>query len=676
MNILIPDMWLREHLDTDATPKELKTCLSLCGPSVERIHGTGKDSVYDIEITTNRVDAFSVRGIAREAVAILPQFAKSARLRPYKSADFTASDGRKAGIDIEVVNDPRLCRRILAVLIDGVTVGESPTFIKKYLEMVGQRPLNNAIDITNYVMWELGHPLHAFDYDTLAGKKIIVREAKKGETAITLDGKTHTFRGGEVVFDNGSGEIVDLPGIMGTQNSVISQKTKRVLLWVEDIDSRKIRYSSMGLSIRSQAAVINEKHPDPELGYEALKRAAYFYQTAAGGRIVSAVIDIYPDKPVPKVVTLGKKLLTQYLGTDISDREVKDILGRLNFLTEIKNGTSGRDTEYIVTPPTYRAQDIEIAEDVIEEIARIYGYHNIRTSLPSGELPLVIPDPVFTWENEIKVRLRDWGYTEIYTYSMLSREQLERFSYDPAKQYRIQNVLLTDQEFMRPGLIPGLVDSLKQNLQIDADIRLFELSNTYAYRPGNLPDEREYLGIVSAGNLFRDLKGIAETVFYLFGIGFPAADGILPPYADPSMSIPLGLYGWIGMLNTKTAYATGLRQPVTVLELDFTTMVKHANRARTYVPVPKYPAVYEDLTFTVPPGFRVGPFIEALAKSHPLIHNIEFAGRYADTRTFHITYLDPGHNLTAEDIQPVRSKIMNIAMDKFGAKAKTIGNTA
>ncbi len=232
MNILIPDSWLRDYLKTKATPKQIKDCLSLCGPSVERIYTVNGETVYDIEITTNRVDAYSVRGIAREAAVILPQFGIDAKMLSVDSVDLKGREYRKAHpLDISIDNTHGFCGRILAMKLGSVRIGQSPKWMQRRLQLVGQRPINNLIDITNYVMWEIGHPVHAFDYDRLTQKKIIVREAKKGEHAVTLDNIHHTFMGGELIFDDGKGEIIDIPGIMGTANTVVTDGTKNVLLF-------------------------------------------------------------------------------------------------------------------------------------------------------------------------------------------------------------------------------------------------------------------------------------------------------------------------------------------------------------------------------------------------------------------------------------------------------------
>ena len=253
MNILIPHSWLSDFLETNAKPEKIAEFLSLCGPSVEKLEKVGDDWVYDIEVTTNRVDMMSVYGVAREASVILPQFGYQARLKKYNPDEINkfvshkinkfVSDEIKGGgkLDFKISNNPALCKRILAIKLENVELGPSPSWLSSRLSKVGQRPLNNAIDITNYVMWEIGHPIHVFDYDRLKRQKILVREAKKGESLTTLDGIKYNLNGGEVIFDDGAGEIIDLPGIMGTANTVVTPETKNVLLWIESIEPVRIR---------------------------------------------------------------------------------------------------------------------------------------------------------------------------------------------------------------------------------------------------------------------------------------------------------------------------------------------------------------------------------------------------------------------------------------------------
>lgn len=667
MNILIPDSWLREYLKTDAKPADIQRCMSLCGPSIERTATIGNDIIYDIEVTTNRVDSYSVYGIAREAAAILPEFGFRATLTPLDTKFPKAKTLPK--LDIRITDPDKLCRRILAIKISNVTLAPSPKWMRERLEKVGQRPLNNIIDITNYVMWETGLTSHAFDYDRLTKKSILVRKANKGERLLTLDFKRHTLRGGELVFDDGTGIIIDLPSIMGTSNSVITNSTKNVLLLVESADPEIIRYGSMGLGIRTQAATINEKGPDVEGAYTSITRVAKLATEITGGKPGSTLFDLYPNKQKPARVSVSHEKLSSYLGTAIEPKRVISILSNLGFTA------SKKDNMYHVTPPSWRMTDCQIPEDVIEEVARVYGYHNISARLPEGEPPIVLPNPTLMWEEELKIRLRDWGFTELVTYSMLSEEQMNAWSFDKSKAYKISNPLSSEWVYLRPKLWPGILAALKQNANAASDLRLFELGMVYEYQEAGLPKERPALAVVLTGHKFTEAKGLAESIFELVGIPFPVGKEqkhlTLHSWND-QVRLLLGDYGSVSEVNREFLSTLGITTPVTFLSLYLDTIIEHAHPEKIYTPVPLHPPIIEDLSFIVPEKFAIGPLIAALKTVHPLVSNVELLDVHENSRTLHITYQDPKKNLAGEEVAPIRSKLIDAATKKFGISLKTI----
>jgi phenylalanyl-tRNA synthetase beta chain len=664
MNILIPDSWLRDHLETKATPKEIKDLLSLSGPSVERINYVEGEPVYDIEITTNRVDAFSVRGVAREASVILPEFGIPAALKPY-DAENKKGTYPKEKLDITFKNDASLCYRILAIRVSDIHLTESPDWMKKRLELVGQRPLNNIVDITNYVMWEVGHPFHVFDYDRLLGKQIIVRLGKKGEKLTTLNDKTHVLRGGEIVFDDGTGTIIDLPGIMGTANTVVTNKTKNVLLFIENSDQVRIRRASMGLAIRSQAAVINEKHPDPELALVAMKRAIDLTVDLTHGKLTSELVDIYPVKPKPKPITVSKALIDQYLGTSIDNKRVGTILTRLGCTVTVDENSD--KTTFTVTPPTSRNDDMTIGEDVVEEVARIIGYHTITPRLPDREPPPVTPDPKLIWEEKIKNHLANWGYTEIYGYSMISEELVSLFALDTKDLYTIANPLTTDHVFLRPTLVPTMISIVGQNMGVKDSLFLFELSHTYNKVSLDLPQEKSELVVAVTGQAFLKLKGLAMALFVLFGIPFPDTGKYSEEtYYQKNMCLSLGTYGSLGVVADDLLHKMGIKSTITILRLSFDELVKDAKPEKSYTPIPKYPPIIEDISFVFPAEQFVGPVISYIRSLHPLISSVQLLDTYENRRTVRISYQDKEKTLTSVDSKPIREKIIEKVKEKFG----------
>lgn len=659
MNILVPDIWLRKYLKTKATPLELKEYLSLCGPSIERIYGTGNDSVYDIEITGNRPDGMSVMGVAREAVTILPRFGIKATLigDPYKEKVVVPKI--KNPLPLTLKTDPALNPRWSSLIFDSVTVGESPAWLRQELELAGLRSLNNVVDITNYLMRAYGQPAHVFDYDLIAGHKMTLRASKKGEKLITLDGKSHTLPGDDIVIEDSTGKLIDLCGIMGGENSAVTASTKRVMLFLQTYDATHIRKTSMALGHRTEAAALFEKGLDTELVGPVLMIGSAMITELTGGKIASNITDLYPAPYSRPTVSVSLSKIHSYIGK-LPNQEITDILTSLGFDVTITSDSVR------VKVPSFR-RDVAIDVDIIEEIARVHGYHTIPSLLPEHAPPVTIPDPQLSHEEQIKIRLRDWGYTETYTYSMISEEQMDIFDLDKAKAYTITNPLSSEWVYMRPTLWPSMLATVKANIDRQKNSRLFELSMTYHWRPGDLPLETPTLMVALVGDTFFEAKGLTEALFELLGLAMPEHDReTTSDRYEPGKALYLGKFGSLGVVKGKLLSAMNIVQPVTVIELNLTALYKQANSGKTYIPVPKYPSVMEDLSFIVPEKFAIGPLITALRQSHPFVIKVTLLDVHKDTRTVHIEYQDPTKNLTSDDIAPVRKKLISLAETTFG----------
>jgi len=617
MNILIPDGWLREYLTTKATPSHIKEYLSLSGPSVERIRKSGKDAIYDIEVTGNRPDAMSVVGIAREAAAILPRFGIAAKMEhdPYAldTKKFVASHKKEGAKKLSIKSDPKLNPRWTSIVLAHVKVAPSPTWLTGRLEATGIRPVNNVVDITNYLMRAYGQPAHAFDYDEIKGKKMTLRASRPGEKLTTLDGKTHKLPGGDIVIADGDGRLIDLCGIMGGANSSIKNSTTNVVLFMQTYNPVNIRKTSMALAHRTEAASLFEKGLDPELVLPTVMKGVELMEELTGGRVASRLYDLYPAPYKPYSVSVTKEKLHTYLGASLSGQEIEKMLEPLGF-----SGTTA------VTVPSWR-RDVVIDVDLIEEIARIFGYHHIAPKLPEGEPPVVLPDPQLLWEQEIKTRLRDWGFTELYTYSMISEKLMDIFNLDTHKVYKIANPLSEEWVYLRPTLLPSVLTAVKENLKHANSLKLFELSMTYVFRPHDLPVETPVLIVAWTGHKYREAKGLAEA---------------------------LEIQGSITE-----------RDGVTILEANITA---HPRAAKKYTPIPKYPPVIEDFSFVIPADFQVQPLIDVLLKVHPFVTTVVLLDAYENKRTFRVTYSDLTKTLTNIDIAPVRQKIIEYATEKFG----------
>ena len=326
MQILIPDSWLREYLKTKATPKQIQEALSLCSASVDRLHKVDGDFVYDIEITTNRVDLMSVIGIAQEAAAVLPQFGHPAKLIKNPLNDKPKVKSAKAVDYLKVQLDPKLCSRFTALLIKNVTVKPSPDWLVKKLELVGMRGLNNVVDISNYLMHLLGQPVHTFDYDKIIHHSMILRESRPEEKIITLDGKNHTLTGKDIIIADGSLRLIDLCGIMGGLNSAVDKNTKNVLLFVQIYEPFHIRKTSMSTAIRTSAAVLFEKGLPLENVPPTISLGTDLFIQLTGGRPESATLDISSTITKDKIVKLDPKFINQRLGINISTKTITKII--------------------------------------------------------------------------------------------------------------------------------------------------------------------------------------------------------------------------------------------------------------------------------------------------------------------------------------------------------------
>ena len=650
MNIKIIDSLLKEYLITKATAKTIAEKLSLCSVSVEKIEKTDEDLVYNLEITSNRPDLMSTLGIAKEASAILPRFGIQASFRPLINK--RPNEEGMPELQIKIENDSKLVNRVCAALME-VEISQSPKKIKDRLEAMEIRSLNNLIDITNYVMRETGHPCHVFDADRL-GKTIIIRESKKGEKIKTLDGKVHVLPGGDIIADNGKGEIIDLLGVMGTENSVVTDKTKRILFFIDNNNPHKIRKTSMSLGIRSEAAIINEKGLDPELAMEALFRGIELYQKLAKGKLLARIKDIYPNKPKPKTIKVEKSKIDKVIGVEISLKESEEILKSLGF------NVIGKNNLLEVEVPTPRLNDIDLPEDVIEEIARIYGYFKLPSILPPlNEIESFHMDKnEFYWEERTKNTLKNWGFTEVYTNSMISEEILEGPTEDAV---RLKNPLNEDLVYLRRTLIPSLLKVVKENKNKE-QLKIFEIANIYEKRLGDLPRERRLIaGVIKKPNVsFFEAKGIVEQLLNdcnIKNVVFRTSEygGIAS-----SIYIQKDYLGEIELLDTN----------IVDFEFNFEKIIKRANLSKVYKPLAKYPPIIEDLAIIADENVKTADIVEEIYIQSNLVRDVSLLNQYQDTRTFHVIYQDEEGNLTAEEVKKIREKILTALEVKFHAKLK------
>lgn len=657
MDLLIPNNWLKKFLETKATPAEIAKYLSLCGPSIEKTKKTEDgDYVYSIEVTTNRVDTASVLGIAREASAILPRFGIKARFKNYDLGFKNKYKFVKNAKYLDALVDPKLCPRFTAVLIKNVTIKDSPQEIKSFLEKVNVRPINNIVDVSNYIMHELGQPVHTFDYDKITDHKMILRESKKGESVTTLDGKTFKLTGGDIVIEDGEKRLIDLCGIMGGQNSAIDENSKNVLLFVQNYDQHKIRKTSMGLAQRSEAAVLFEKGLDSELISPAILAAIDLIEKISGGVSEKEIIDIYPNPYKEKKVATTLERLEQIIGIKLIKTDITKYLTDLGFKVIWKANNIN------VTVPSFRASDIEIPEDIAEEVARIYGYHNLPCVLMPGELPKQKVNSDFTFEKELKQILRLVGGIEIYSQSLVTKEMAG------IGALRLKNPLGSDTEYLRTSLKPSLIASVQENSQILSTLHFFEVSNIYLPHQNNtkasinLPKENLILAGIIKNGKYRQNKGTVEYILDQLGIEYNSElkDGndYLPNQRIVvySNKVLLGEYG-----NLDNAF---------YYEFEIKKLMNAAKTTRKYIEPSKFPPQIEDITFQLPDKTYIGTVINSMKSVSQLINKVELKDIYENNYTFNIEYQDKNKTLTDSEVEEIRNKILIKIKKEFGGQIK------
>ncbi|KKP86814.1 MAG: Phenylalanine-tRNA ligase beta subunit [Candidatus Roizmanbacteria bacterium GW2011_GWA2_35_8] len=621
MNIKITYNWLLEYLDTDATPYDIQKYLSLCGPSVESVEKVGSDYIFDIEITSNRIDTASVIGIAREACVILNRFGIKSKL---KNVIIPKPNNVINTLPLIITDENKLCFRVVSVAMDNVITKNSPKYIKDRLEAIGIRSLNNIIDITNYVMIEYGHPTHVMDYDRIKTGKLIIRRAKKGETSVTLDGKKHNLDEQDVIADDGTGRIVDLLGIMGCENSVVTPDTKRVILFIESNNPHIIRHTSMKLGIRTVAATYDDKQVDSELTGVALNRLIQLFEELAEAKIASKLIDIYHEPKKPKSVSLKESDIERLIGVKIPKKESIEILSNLEFKL-----ISDKNELLTFRVPSFRSHDINIPEDIIEEVARVYGYQNI----PSVLQPIVYVDQpkemedIFVFQNRIKIFLKHLGLNEVINYSMISKNLILDSGLKIDDHLRLSNSISTDIEFLRISLLPSLYKNIKDNSGRKEFLKFFEIAKVYLPKKGDLPEEVYRLGIAVNTN-YLNLKGIVE-----------------------ALARELNNSGSVFDKNSIQG-----KDGVYTIEIDLKWLINNSCTVPDYKPIHPYAVIKLDKTFDLSPNLTYEVILRS-AQQSKLLQKVEVLTLYKNKLTLRFYYSLPERNITEEEAKNELEKL-------------------
>ncbi|MBI2051738.1 phenylalanine--tRNA ligase subunit beta [Candidatus Roizmanbacteria bacterium] len=658
MNIKITYNWLLEYLDTDVSPYDLQKYLSLCGPSVESLEKVEDDYIFDIEVTSNRVDMASVFGIAQEAQAILPRFGRKAKLKQNPPSDLrfenlNIKDGARQ-LKIQIRNS-KLCLRFTALTLSNVTVGKSPDLVSKRLKLCGVKSINNVIDISNYLMIALGQPTHIFDYDKIKDHAMILRESKKGEEITTLDGTKITLPGADIVIEDGSGRLIDLCGIMGGLNSAVTNKTKNIVLFVQTYDKQKIRKTAMTTGQRTLAATYFEKGLDEERVEPTLVYGVELLKKHANAVISSPLYDIYPVPYKEKTVSISMSEVNRIIGVKIVKNEVVKILNSLGFLHKERRSK----TQLAFTVPSWRKDDISMKEDLVEEIARIYGYHNLPNVLP----PMAYArrwkeqDESIAMQQKIKYLLKHLGLCEVVNYSMISKDDIVGLSLSEKNHLKLSNSISEDLLYMRTTLVPSFIKNIKENQGKKESLRFFEIAKVYYPKVDSLPTEVYKLGIAT-NTSFSDLKGILEVLLSELNIkNSEIRQGNVPfllPHVQAKAVSNGDNLGFFGQLTSKIQEKHGLKKPVFLAELEFQSLVDNYKVVAPYETISPYAVIKLDLTAKIEnyEEFRKSAF----AKSK-FLKQIEVVDVFGNKVTVRLYFTSPKRNLTEKEAQEELSKI-------------------
>ncbi len=617
-------------------PEKLAELLTMHSFETEVAGTMGRDHILDIDVLPNRAhDCLSHWGIAGEISVLL-----KTSFNPEDYSKKISEDGESIDNIIKIdVRDSKDCPRYTARAILDVKVGSSPDWIQKRLKTCGLRPINNIVDITNYAMLETGQPLHAFDVDKLKGQ-IIVRRAKKGEKIVSLDKEKYILDENILVIADEKNPI-GIAGIKGGEGPEIEQKTKRIVLEAANFSPKLTRKASQQLKLRTDASWRFENEISPRLTEIGIDMASALIQEIAHGKVAKGKIDLYPIKQKTKTIKLNPEKTRNLLGISISEKEMTDILKRLSFV--IKPGSK-------VEVPFWRL-DVNIEEDLIEEIGRIYGFEKIPSKLPEASLIPSERNEDLVYQDKVGEILTHLGFSEAYNYSFVS----------DGGSVELLNPLSREQKYLRPSLIPNLLKNVSRNKRFFDQVRLFEIGRVFEKEDKKVKEMKRIGAALFPSDFYR-LKGIIDTLLNKLRISHIWYDDEFENKDDlKKAEIKVGndLLGWIG----EGAF-----------ELDFDKLVELATEERLYLPPSKYPAVIRDIALLVEPGTKVIQVLNLINSSGgPLVRDVDLFDIYEGEKipdgrknlAFHIIFQSNKKTLTDIEVNKLQDKIIK-ALEEEG----------
>ena len=675
----VPLSWIREFVDIQASAEDIGTLMGVRGLALEGLEPHGDDVVMDFDVTANRPDLLSVIGIAREIATAFkvpllypPQSGHHAAWKPDQSIPIT-------------IEEPDLCGRYIGATAD-VTVGPSPKWMQDRLQACGVRPISNLVDITNYVMLELGQPMHAFDLDKMRGGKVIVRRARPGEAMTTLDGKARRLSPDMLVIADAD-NAEDIGGVMGGANSEITTQTRRVVFEAAYFAPGQIRTTSRALGLKTEASTRFERGMDRTAPPRAMTRALELLQTIGAGQPTGAITDVYPRPHQPKTVALEKAPISGLLGMDVPDADVSRILAALGFEVQSASapmpdsaGPTARHGGWKVTSPPWRI-DIHRQVDLIEEVGRHHGFEHLPATFPGVEQAPPPSDARIARDRRIRTALLGMGFSESITFAFIEAAAAEPYLGGSAT-VAIANPLSEKFVAMRPSLLPGLVDAVSRNLRHGrADVRLFEIGTRFSPRGETRGAGFSWTGLATPDHWsgerrpvdFFDIKGVVEQLCALMQVR-PAFAEIETPYLVTGRAASLvvndQVIGVFGQLAPAIADARELPADevfVGEIDLDALTAASPAETLRTS-PLPRYPSVVRDVSILVADTLSAATVRGTIRSAAPetLLDVREF-DRYQGkgvpdgkvSLSFRMTFQSRERTLTDEEVQAAMQRIID-----------------
>jgi len=680
--------WLKDYVDIKLSPEKLAALLTMAGLCVDSIHKRGDDSILEIEITSNRPDWLSYIGVAREVAALTGKKLKIPSIRHCEPAA-VGGEAKQSLKTISVkVEDKKLCPRYTAHVIHNVKVGESPKWLKEKLEAVGLRSVNNIVDITNFCLFETGEPMHAFDLDKLGGRSIVVRRASKGEKIKAIDGFERTLDNDILIIADDK-KPVAIAGVMGGLYAEVSPQTKNILLEAAYFDPISVRRTSRKLALSTDSSYRFERRVDIENIECASGRAAQLISKLAAGE-AGEFIDIGKRAPVKKKIILRLERLAKIMGVEVSPLKAKSIMTSLGLKVKLSSKNALE-----LKPPGFR-YDLQDEIDIIEEVARIYGYDNIPETIPPVlEAGNRLPYDVIIDKN-MREALINLGLSEIITYSLLSRKILELARSSGDNTISIKNPLSNEQEVMRTTLIAGMLNSMKWNINRRLrDLKFFELGRVYFKEKDNSFAEKKHLAIGVTGQLydgwighpravtFFDLKGIIETLFSQMGVKQfsvkESLNSVFSPASCASIEAHDDAVGIMGQVDPKILHDFDIKETVYAAEIDFSRLIKHISLEKMFKESPKFPSVIRDISIAAGKNILNADITSLIRKTAGnILKGVELVDRYSGGQipegkiglTYRLEYQDPGKTLEDAGVQAVHSRIISALENNLGARLR------